>query len=256
MARRTAKRANRPNPREERNYSNYDRRNKNNVIELEFSSKKRKVDIIPRNINQEEFLSVLENHNKDIIFAIGPAGCGKTYIATQYAIKALKNGDIERIVISRPNTALDDKDIGFLPGDIYSKMAPWVQPILDVFLEYYSQPEIVAMIENRILEIVPVAYIRGRTFKNSIVLFDEAQNTTQKMLNSILTRIGENSRMIITGDTRQSDIGQKNGLSDFIPRYEQHKPKYFGFIKFTAKDVVRHRSIYETMIMYPDLGSD
>lgn len=138
MARR-AKRADRPNPRVDRNVENYRRNNQDNVIELFDRTIKKKVDIIPRNQSQETLLESLADDSKHIVFAVGPAGCGKTLFATMHAIKQLKAGKIEKIVITRPNVAVDDRDIGFLPGDVMKKMLPWMMPILDVFAEYFRR---------------------------------------------------------------------------------------------------------------------
>lgn len=261
MAKR-AKRATRPNPREERNYSegsskrsNYrGERSANNVIELNNFTpkpKKTRIDIIPRNVHQEDMIASLEDDNKHIVFAVGPAGCGKTLLATLHAIKLLKTGAIERIVITRPNVAVDDKDIGFLPGDILKKMTPWMMPILDVFSEYYTQEQIKLMLEENVIEMVPIAFIRGRTFKNAFVIVDEAQGTTQNSMLSILTRIGENSKMVVTGDLAQSDRGSNNGLADFLTRFESSK--HIDVIKFAKQDVERHPVVKELLDIYKDL---
>lgn len=264
MAKR-AKRATRSNPREERNFSREEKfsrndrsyKTRNNVVSVNFAStstKKKNVDIIPRSLNQETLVESLDNKSKHIVFAVGPAGCGKTLLATLAAIKALKEGSIEKIVVSRPNIAVDDKDIGFLPGDIMQKMAPWMAPIFDVFSEYYSQKEIQMMVEEKIIEVVPVAYIRGRTFKNCYLIFDEAQNSTPSSLLSVLTRIGENSKLIITGDVRQSDRMKNNGLADFIRRYDNSNySKHIDAIYFEEKDVERHPVIKDVLKIYKDM---
>ena len=173
---------------------------------------------------------------------------GKTYLATLYAIQCLKQGSIDKIVITRPNVAVDDRDIGYLPGDILKKMSPWVKPILDVFEEYYSVKEITQMIEENIIELVPMAYIRGRTFKNAVVLLDEAQNTTPSSMLSALTRIGENSKMIVTGDNKQSDRGRVNGLSDFLDRFEDNPN--IAVCYFDRKSIERHPIITDILKMY------
>ena len=264
MAKR-AKRATRSNPREERNFSREEKFQRNdrayktrgdNVVSVNFAStaKKKNVDIIPRSLNQETLVACLEDSSQHIVFAVGPAGCGKTLLATLAAIKALKEGTIEKIVVSRPNIAVDDKDIGYLPGDIMQKMAPWMAPIFDVFAEYYSQKEIIGMVEEKIIEVVPVAYIRGRTFKNAYVLFDEAQNSTPTSMLSVLTRIGENSKLIITGDVKQGDRGPKNGLSDIIHRMQTHNPNHISLVQFNDRDVERHPVIKEVLKMYKDIN--
>jgi phosphate starvation-inducible protein PhoH and related proteins len=220
-----------------------DKNNRSNIIELEQFSKKYKkhVDIIPRNLNQETYLEKLEDPSVDIVFAIGPAGTGKSLLGTLYAIQCLKAGLVQKIVITRPNIAVDDKDIGYLPGDIYSKMAPWTRPILEIFEDYYPVKTIETMIENNVIELLPMAYLRGRTLKNSVIILDEAQNTTPTSMVSALTRIGEGSKMIVTGDTRQSDRSTHNGLTDFLDRYTPHAR--VAVVEFGKADVERHAVI-------------
>lgn len=221
-----------------------------NVVKLENYQKhlKRNVTLLPKNVAQETYLEALENPNIDIVFAVGYAGSGKTYMATLYAIQQLKAGNIDKVIISRPNIAVDDKDIGFLPGDIYKKMAPWTKPVLDVFEEYYSVKEITHMIEENIIELIPMAYLRGRTFKNAVVIIDEAQNTTRNSMLSALTRIGEGTKMIVTGDTKQSDRGQSNGLTDFLARF--NKSKKISVCHFDYDSIERHPIISEILKLY------
>ena len=180
---------------------------------------------------------------------MGYAGSGKTYLATLFAIQQLRQGVVQKIVITRPNIAVDDKDIGFLPGDIMKKMAPWTKPVLDVFEEHYSIKDITTMIEEGVIELVPMAYIRGRTFKNAIVLLDEAQNTTPTSMLSALTRIGEGSKMVVTGDIKQSDRGMNNnGLADFVNRFDSSSR--IRICKFDKDSVERHPVITEILRMY------
>lgn len=224
--------------------------NKENIIDINKyrSAPKKRVDLLPKNVAQEKYLDALQNPDINIVFACGYAGSGKTYLATLYAIHCLKNQLIEKIVITRPNVAVDDRDIGALPGDLLKKMAPWTRPVLDVLEEYFTVREITNMIENNIIELVPLAYIRGRTFKNSIVILDEAQNTTKSSMLSALTRIGENSKMIITGDTRQSDRGKVNGLTDFLDRFIQSEK--IAVCTFDKKSIERHPVISEILNLY------
>jgi phosphate starvation-inducible PhoH-like protein len=219
-----------------------------NINNYRQRSTKQKVVLLPKNLAQEAYIDALENPSINIVFAHGYAGSGKTYLATLYAIKCLKEGSCDKIIISRPTIAVDDKDIGFLPGDILKKMAPWTKPVLDVLEEYYSVKEIAAMIEENIIELVPLAFIRGRTFKNSIVIVDEAQNTTRNSMLSALTRIGENSKMIITGDTKQTDRGKENGLSDFLYRFQGSK--HIAVCHFDRSSVERHPVIGEILKLY------
>ena len=223
---------------------------KENIVDINSYRKaiKKKVELIPKNVAQERYIDALEDQNIDIVFACGYAGSGKTYLATLYAVQCLKDGTCDKIVITRPNIAVDDKDIGFLPGDILKKMAPWTRPVMDVLEEYFTVKEITAMIEENVIELVPLAHIRGRTFKNSIVILDEAQNTTSSSMLSALTRIGQGSKMIITGDTRQSDRGKSNGLQDFLDRFSSSKK--IAVCHFDKKSVERHPVIGEILRLY------
>lgn len=227
--------------------------NKADVIELGSyrKPKRSKIEIIPRSVNQESYLLALEDRSKSIVVATGPAGTGKTMLGTLWAMKALKAGEFDKIVISRPNVAVDDKDIGFLPGDIYKKMAPWMMPILDVFKEYFTPQEVEEMIKMEVIEIVPIAFIRGRTFKNSVVILDEAQGTTVNSMLSVLTRIGEGSRMVVTGDVRQSDRGDKNGLQDLMAKIKTRSDlQHITLVEFGRKDIERHPAVGEVLKVY------
>lgn len=227
--------------------TNYTR---NNVIDLDTYRQRKTVRLVPRSVSQEHYVDALLSQQIHIVFAVGPAGTGKTKLATEAAILGYEEGRYEKIVITRPNVACDDRDIGFLPGDILSKMAPWMMPILDVFAEYYSQQEIAAMIAEKVIEMVPIAFIRGRTFKNACVIVDEAQGTTKTSMMSILTRIGENSKMIVTGDIKQSDRGDCNGLTDFLSRYNEMKVDGMQVITFSNREVIRHPIIKDVLKMY------
>jgi len=191
--------------------------NNNAVIDFnQYVEKKKKVVLIPRSLNQEEYIEKLLDTKNIILFATGPAGTGKTMLAVLTAIKAYKEGQIKKIVVTRPAVGVDDERHGFLPGDINRKMEPWTRPIFDVFEEYYSIKEIANMLENNIIEIAPLAYMRGRTFKQAFIIADEMQNATPNQMKMLLTRIGEDSRMVVTGDIQQTDRKEaQNGLLDF-----------------------------------------
>ncbi len=261
MAKR-AKRSSHFNPRQDRNFperilnsrSSYPivkrYNNNNNIIDFPIVPKKKKVEIIPRNLNQESLLVALENPENHIIFATGPAGTGKTYISTLYAVRQLQSGQVDRIIITRPNVAVDDNGIGYLPGDLLAKMAPWIRPLIDVLLEYYSKSQIEHMMKEEIIEIMPIAFSRGRTFRNSIVILDESQGTTQNSLLSILTRIGENCKILVTGDVDQSDRGNQNGLIDFIDRFATKGCVGIEIVKFMPKDIQRHPIISRILTLY------
>ena len=179
--------------------------------------KKQRVHVTPRNQNQQEYLSKLLDQSKNIVFALGPAGTGKTLIACQVGIKLFKEGLVDKIVVTRPAVSVDEEH-GFLPGTLEQKMAPWTRPIFDVLSEYYYSREIENMIREQVIEISPLAYMRGRTFKNAYIIADEMQNATPNQMKMLLTRLGEGSQMVVTGDLRQADKLEDNGLIDFCTR--------------------------------------
>jgi phosphate starvation-inducible PhoH-like protein len=214
-------------------------------------SKYKRVEILPRNLRQEDYLAHLENPCKDMVFALGPAGTGKTLIATLWAVKQLKAGAIERIVITRPAVSVDEQH-GFLPGDLMSKMAPWTRPVFDVFREYWNAKQIEAMITEGIIEVAPLAYMRGRTFKDSVIIADEMQNATQSQMKMLLTRIGDGSKFVITGDLEQHDRGyENNGLKDFMEKLlESNKSNRLAVVKFEIGHVERHPAVAQVLGIY------
>lgn len=256
-----AKRANRPNPREERNRpTRHSRFDADNVVEFSrtegrdgsFSSKGKRPELLPRNLSQELYLDTLNDETKSIVFAMGPAGTGKTMLATEFAISEFQKGNCKKIIITRPAVSVDEAH-GFLPGTLIDKMAPWVIPIMDVFKEHYSVRVLERMIEEELIEIAPLAYMRGRTLKNAIIIADEMQNATPSQMKMLLTRIGENSRMIVTGDLRQHDRGfEANGLKDFVSRLKMTGSRHIAVCEFAAEDVERHVVIEDVLRIYGD----
>lgn len=224
----------------------------NQVIDFsQFKRRENRVHILPKNLAQEDYLALLDDPHKDIVFATGPAGTGKTMIAVLAAIRALKAGEVDKIVVTRPAVSVDEQH-GFLPGTLVEKMAPWTRPIFDVFEEYYSPKEIEAMISENIIEIAPLAYMRGRTFKNAWIIADEMQNATPNQMKMLLTRIGTGSRIIVTGDLAQHDRGyDNNGLKDFIHRLTDHSQR-IGAVEFSQRDVERHPAVKEVLAIYGD----
>ena len=211
--------------------------------------KKNRVTIYPKNLNQEDYLLKIQDESKDIIFAIGPAGTGKTMIACQQAVKMFQEGEVDKVVVTRPAVSVDEQH-GFLPGDLNEKMAPWTRPIFDVFEEYFYAKEIQGFIAEGVLEISPLAYMRGRTFKNSIIIADEMQNATPSQMKMLLTRIGEHSRMVVTGDLQQADRMKSNGLLDFTNKVESRDLNHIGVCKFNKGDVERHEAVIEVLDIY------
>jgi len=166
--------------------------------------------------------------------------------------KAFKQGDIEKIIITRPAVGVDDEKHGFLPGDLNAKMEPWTKPIFDVIGEYYSPKSIKGFIEEGVIEISPLAYMRGRTFKNAFVIADEMQNATPSQMKMLLTRIGDNSQMAITGDVNQADRkADFNGLLDFKRLFDNFKDsKFVALTEFENKDIERHPAVREILEIY------
>jgi phosphate starvation-inducible PhoH-like protein len=213
--------------------------------------KKKSVHVIPRNRNQEEYLFKLLDPSKNIVFALGPAGTGKTLIACQVGIKLFKEGLVDKIVVTRPAVSVDE-DHGFLPGTLEQKMAPWTRPIFDVLAEYYYAKDIENMIREGVIEISPLAYMRGRTFKKAYIIADEMQNATPNQMKMLLTRLGEGSKMVVTGDLRQADRLEDNGLIDFSERLADKQLEYLSVVKFGMKDIERHEAVKEVLSIYGD----
>jgi phosphate starvation-inducible PhoH-like protein len=232
----------------------FNKENSSNLIQIKpYLKRKQEVSIIPRNLSQETYLELLKNSKKSIVFAVGPAGTGKTMIAVQMAIKLLKEGVIKKIIVTRPAVSVDEEH-GFLPGTLNQKMEPWTRPIFDVFEEYFHPREIQEMLEDGIVEISPLAYMRGRTFKNSFIVADEMQNATPSQMKMLLTRLGDYSRMVVTGDLNQADRPRENGLLEFCNLYGQGgEQRMIAMAKFETKDIERHPVVQEVLKIYKEL---
>jgi len=214
----------------------------------------------PKTPNQELYVNHLNDPGTKILFAIGPAGTGKTMLACNQAIKELKSGNIQKIVITRPVIPVEEEEIGFLPGNINKKMDPWTRPIFDIFYDFYQKGDVDKMLYNNIIEISPLAFMRGRTFKNSYIIADEMQNSSPNQMLMLTTRIGQGSKMIITGDSKQSDRGINSGLSDFITRFKNYE-KYLSksgnetnigikIVELGRGDVERSRVVVRILDIY------
>lgn len=223
----------------------------NNVVNINSFQKKQSVTILPRNKHQETYMLKLLDDKKDVVFGIGPAGTGKTLIAVQVAVKLFKEGVVDKIIVTRPAVSVDE-DLGFLPGTLEQKMAPWTRPIFDVLREYFDARQIEGMIEEGIIEIAPLAYMRGRTFKNAFILADEMQNATPNQMKMLLTRLGEGSRMAVTGDLAQADRLQDNGLLDFVKLLEAQNAEHLDIVRFEQGDIERHEAVKEILQIYGD----
>lgn len=212
---------------------------------------RRNVDLIAKSKHQEEYIAVLTDPNVDIVVGTGPAGTGKTYLAMLAAVKELRAGTIQKIVLTRPAVGVDDEKHGFLPGDLNAKMEPWTRPLLDVLAETYTAKEIQTMLADQVVEISPLAFMRGRTFKNSWIILDEAQNATPSQVKMLLTRIGEGSKVVVTGDTDQADRKRPdNGLADLEVRLQQHPVDSLQLCRFDKTDIQRHPVIEQILNLY------
>jgi phosphate starvation-inducible PhoH-like protein len=223
-----------------------------NIIDFQpyLPAKKPRVNIQARNANQKLYLSKLYAESTSIVLAIGPAGTGKTMLAVQFGIKQFQEGLVDKIVVTRPAVSVDE-DLGFLPGDLNEKMAPWTRPIFDVLGEYYQAKDIAKMLEEGVIEISPLAYMRGRTFKNAYIIADEMQNATVNQMKMLLTRLGEGSKMVVTGDLAQADRLSDNGLIDFCNLLEQKEYlEHIDIIRFDTKDIERHNAVKEVLAVY------
>jgi len=218
-----------------------------NVVKLGSRNYKR-VELLPRNTAQETYVEALLS--KRMVFAVGPAGTGKTLLAVLRAIQALRSQEITKIIITRPAVSVDEKH-GFLPGTLNEKMEPWTRPIFDVFEEYYGLIETAKMLEDGVIEIAPLGFMRGRTFKHAYVIVDEAQNCTVDQMKMVLTRLGERSSIVVTGDLRQHDRGfEKNGLLDFLDRLIKNPSLSLEVCKFGREHVERDELVAEVLRIY------
>jgi len=212
----------------------------------------RRIDLIPRTRNQERLVMALQDPDAHIVVTVGPAGTGKTYLAMQAAVKALKEGDCDRIVMTRPAVGVEGESHGFLPGNLVAKMEPWTRPLLDVMREYYRAQDIVALIEDQVIDISPLSMMRGRTFKNSWIIADEMQNATPAQAKMLMTRIGTNSKIVMTGDVEQTDIKHgSNALVDLCERLQKGGGvEGITVCTLESRDVQRHKIIGSVLKLY------
>jgi phosphate starvation-inducible PhoH-like protein len=197
----------------------------------------RKRQIMPRSPNQAAYLRAMRGH--DLVFALGAAGTGKTYLAVASAVSALNAGEVDRIILSRPAVEAGER-LGFLPGDMREKIDPYLRPLYDALHDMMPAEQVVRRMETGEIEVAPLAFMRGRTLAHSFVILDEAQNTTSIQMKMCLTRLGEGARMVVTGDTSQIDLpaGMRSGLVEAVETLEGVEG--IGFVRFTAEDTVRH----------------
>jgi phosphate starvation-inducible PhoH-like protein len=211
--------------------------------------------ITPKNEKQKHYVNLLRRTSPYVVIASGTAGSGKTLLATSIGVEKLINKEVEKLIITRPTVPVGD-DIGYLPGTLNKKMEPWIKPIYDSLSMQCSISKIEKMIQENVIEVCPLTFMRGRTFQNAWIICDEAQNTTIDQMLMVLTRIGPNSKMVITGDPMQHDrqFGH-NGLVDIVNKvgsYYKVANPYFEVVEFTEEDVERHPIIPEVVRMYKD----
>jgi len=205
--------------------------------------------ITPRSANQKAYIDAIRNH--DMAFGIGPAGTGKTYLAMAMAVAAFKSNQVSRIILTRPAVEAGEA-LGFLPGDLAEKIDPYLRPLYDALYEMMSFEKIAALMEKKAIEVAPLAFMRGRTLNDSFVILDEAQNTTSQQMKMFLTRIGFNSKAVITGDITQIDLpgGKPSGLieaKNILTTIEG-----IEFVFFSKKDVVRHSLVEKIIAAYEE----
>ncbi len=207
----------------------------------------RKPQITPKTLGQKKYLQAIENH--DVTFGIGPAGTGKTYLAVAMAVSALYQGNISRIILTRPAVEAGET-LGFLPGDLREKLSPYLRPLHDALLDMMPSEEVQKNMEREVIEIAPLAYMRGRTLNNSFVILDESQNTTREQMFMFLTRLGHSSKAIITGDPTQTDLPstKQSGLTEALLILK--KTDGISINEFHQDDVVRHHLVRKIISAY------
>ena len=210
----------------------------------------------PKNESQEKFCDILKTKSKKIVIVNGPAGTGKTMLATEHGIRFFLTDTYEKLIFTRPSVSVDE-DLGFLPGTLEEKMAPWIRPIYDVLYNFLTPKEVQQLMEEKIIEIAPLGYMRGRTFKNAWIVADEMQNATVSQMKMLLTRLGENSRLVVTGDLQQYDrTFENNGLDDFLWRLKKRGGESESIVSFEFEktDIQREPVVKEVLDIYD--GSD
>jgi phosphate starvation-inducible protein PhoH and related proteins len=205
---------------------------------------------IPKNFSQERYTGLLKQKSKKIVVATGPAGTGKTLFATEFGVRNFLLGHYEKLIFTRPAVSVDE-DLGYLPGTLEEKMAPWVRPIYDILYQFITPKEVTALLEEKIIEISPLGYMRGRTFKNCWIVADEMQNSTVSQMKMLLTRLGENSRLVITGDLEQYDRNNElNGLDDFLNKFRGKRSSSITSFEFQRSDIQREDVVKEVLDIY------
>ena len=226
-------------------FSSKEKKHENSFNDFDLKTKKKLIS--PRNNNQKDFIVNLMNY--DLTFGIGPAGTGKTYVAIAVAVSMFLKGQVDKVVLTRPAVEAGEK-LGFLPGDIKDKIDPYMQPLYDALNDFLPAKQVSKMLEDKKIEIIPLAFMRGRTLSNSFIILDEGQNTTSNQMKMFLTRLGKNSKAAVTGDLTQIDLpkGFESGLYEATKIL--NKLTDLGFVYFSSKDVVRHNLVQKIVDAY------
>ena len=232
------------------NFSLIEKQQESQVNQYDLKTKKKLIS--PRNYSQKDFIENLINY--DLTFGVGPAGTGKTYVAIAVAVSMFLKGQVDKVILTRPAVEAGEK-LGFLPGDIKDKIDPYMQPLYDALYDFLPTKQVTKMLEDKIIEIIPLAFMRGRTLSNSFIILDEGQNTTSNQMKMFLTRIGRGSKAAVTGDLTQIDLpkGFMSGLNEASKILK--KIKEIRFVYFTSKDVVRHNLVQKIVDAYDDKSS-
>ncbi|MBI9052389.1 MAG: PhoH family protein [Bacteroidales bacterium] len=226
------------------------RKNENDDV-LIFSNDARPIKA--RTVNQQKLVDDYDTN--DLLFAIGPAGSGKTYTAIALAVRAFKNKEVKRIILTRPAVEAGE-NLGFLPGDLKEKLDPYLRPLYDALMDMIHPRKLAELIENDVIEIAPLAYMRGRTLDNAFVILDEAQNTTVNQLKMFLTRMGKNAKFIVTGDTTQIDLKPKSSSGLLQAMKILKNIKGISIVEFDERDIIRHHLVKYIVNAYKTLDTD
>lgn len=229
---------------------NTDRQDELQALQRDIVAKTRRgEEIRAKTFRQRQYIEALRN--RDLIFCIGPAGTGKTFLAAMVAVQALLNNEYERLILTRPAVEAGER-LGFLPGDLQQKVNPYLRPLYDALYELIEPEKIANLMERGVIEVAPIAYMRGRTLNNAFVILDEAQNTTPAQMKMVLTRLGFRSRMVITGDITQTDLPayQESGLA--VAQRILHRVEGIAFCQLSKADVVRHPLVQRIVAAYED----
>jgi len=205
---------------------------------------------MPKNGSQRDYHNLLSQKTKKIVVATGPAGTGKTLFATELGVKNFLLGNIEKLIFTRPSVSVDE-DLGYLPGTLEEKMAPWVRPIYDILYQFINPKDVITLLEEKVIEIAPLGFMRGRTFKNCWIVADEMQNSSVSQMKMLLTRLGENTRLVVTGDLDQHDRHEElNGLDDFLNKFKGKRSSSITSVEFDNADIQREEVVKEVLEIY------